>query len=342
MYAIVAVAAYLTYLVLQPFLAPLTWAVVFAILFHRMQAALSKRTGPNRAAVVTTLVAAVTLIAPAAMLVSAVARELPQLSAYLQQTSQNAPDQIERLWRVVKPRIPIELPDDPTELLSAGLTRAIGFLAPRAGGALAGFAGVLGDLVTMVFALFFMLRDGDAMSRQLREWLPFSVQENQRLMDGTRDLVIASVGAGLMVAAAQGAIGGVAFWLLGVGAPVFWAVVIAFASLLPVVGSALVWVPAAIWLLLSGEMGRGVMMLVIGVFGISMADNVLRPLLLSGKAQTSTLVIFFGLLGGVAAFGFIGLVVGPVILVTVGSLLKMVRGANLADEFRSDGGAGDG
>jgi predicted PurR-regulated permease PerM len=150
-------------------------------------------------------------------------------------------------------------------------------------------------------------------------------------MDETRDLAVASVGAGLMVAAAQGAVGGVAFWVLGLGAPVFWAVAIAFASLLPVVGSALVWVPATIWLLLSGEVPRGLFMLVVGVFGISMADNVLRPLLLSDKAQASTLVIFFGLLGGVAAFGFVGLIVGPVILVSTGTLLKMFREAEAAN-----------
>jgi predicted PurR-regulated permease PerM len=328
MYAIVLVATYLTFLVLSPFLAPLIWAVIFGILFHGWQAALSRKMRPGPAAVVTTLVAGVMVIAPAVMLISAVAREVPQLTSYLQQTSQNAPGQIEHLWHAVRSRVPVELPDDPAQLLSAGLSRAISFVAPRAGGALAGFTGVLGSLVTMLFALFFMLRDGEAMSLRLREWLPFSAQENQRLMDDTRDLVIASVGAGLIVAAAQGAIGGAAFWFLGLGAPVLWAVVIAFASLIPVVGSALVWVPAALWLLLSADVGRGLIMLFVGVFGISMADNVLRPLLLSGKAQTSTLVIFFGLLGGVAAFGFIGLVVGPVILVTTGSLLKMFRDAD--------------
>jgi predicted PurR-regulated permease PerM len=334
MYAIVLVAAYLTFLVLSPFLAPLIWAVILGILFHGWQGALARRMRPGPAALVTTLVAGVIVIAPAVMLISAAAREMPQLTSYLQESSQKAPEQIEHLWQAVRLRSPMALPEDPAELLSAGLSRVISFVAPRAGGAVAGFTGVLGSLVTMLFALFFMLRDGEAMSRQLREWLPFSAQQNRRLMDDTRDLVIASVGTGLIVAAAQGAIGGIAFWLLGLGAPVLWAVVIAVASLLPVVGSALVWVPAALWLLLSADVGRGLIMLLVGVFGISMVDNVLRPFLLSGKAQTSTLVIFFGLLGGVAAFGFVGLVVGPVILVTTGSLLKMFRDADSVEPPR--------
>jgi predicted PurR-regulated permease PerM len=148
-------------------------------------------------------------------------------------------------------------------------------------------------------------------------------------LDETRDLVIASVGAGLVVAAAQGLIGGVAFWLVGIAAPAFWGVVVAFASLLPVVGAALVWVPAAAGLLLSGEIGRGVVMLLIGAFGISMIDNILRPILLSGRTSMSALTVFFGLIGGAAAFGFIGLVIGPIILVTTGRLLTNLQRPDL-------------
>ena len=161
--------------------------------------------------------------------------------------------------------------------------------------------------------------------------MPLPEAECDRLIRDTRDLVIASVGAGLLVAAIQGLIGGVAFWLLGIGAPAFWGLMTAFCSLVPVVGAALVWVPAALWLLLSGHIGAGVVMALVGVLGISMVDNILRPLLLSGNTSVSGLVIFFGLLGGIAAFGFIGLIIGPVVLVTTGSLLKMFARPDLAD-----------
>jgi predicted PurR-regulated permease PerM len=331
-YALVLLAGYLSYLILGPFLAALAWAAMFAILFHGMQVALSKRLGPNRAALVTTLLAGILVVAPAVMLVSALAHEAPQVSGYLQDAARSAPRQIERVWGAVRARSPVALPEDPTQLLTEGARRALSFLAPHAGAVLADFFATLGGLVAMLFALFFFLRDGDTLSRRLRELLPFDERESDRLMGDTRDLVVASVGAGLLVAAAQGTIGGIAFWLLGMGAPVFWGVVMAFCSLLPVVGVTVVWVPAALWLLLSGEIGRGVILLLIGVFGISMADNVLRPLLLSGRTSVSGLVIFFGLLGGAAAFGFIGLVIGPIILVTTSSLLKMLRRPDLVDE----------
>jgi predicted PurR-regulated permease PerM len=142
-------------------------------------------------------------------------------------------------------------------------------------------------------------------------------------MTDTRDLIIASVGVGLLVAMVQGAIGGLAFWLLGIDAPVIWGVVMALCSLIPIVGAALVWVPAALWLLLSNDVARGVILVIVGVFGISMADNILRPMLLAGRTSASGLVVFLGILGGAAAFGFIGLVLGPIILVTAGSLLRV-------------------
>jgi predicted PurR-regulated permease PerM len=333
-YALVLLAGYLTYLILGPFLVALVWAVMFAILFDRIQLAFSTRIGRNRAALVTTVLAGILIVAPAVLLVSSLAREAPQIMDYLQQTSQAAPRQISRIWEAARARSPVALPEDPTQLLTEGARRVLAFLAPQAGAVVVDSFATLGSLVAMLFALFFFLRDGGTMSRQLRELLPLPEKECDRLMRDTRDLVIASIGAGLLVAAAQGTIGGLAFWLLGMGAPVFWGVMIAFCSLLPVVGAALVWVPAGVGLLLSGEIWRGVMMLLVGVLGISMADNILRPMLLSGRTSVSGLVIFFGLLGGAAAFGFIGLVVGPIVLVTTGSLLKMLSRPDLVDEPR--------
>jgi len=112
--------------------------------------------------------------------------------------------------------------------------------------------------------------------------------------------------------------------LLGFSAPVFWGVITAFASLLPVVGAGLIWGPAALWLLLSGDIVRGVILLLVGVGVVSMIDNVLRPLLLSGRTSMHGLVVFISLIGGIAAFGFIGLVIGPVIMAALTTLLEAV------------------
>jgi predicted PurR-regulated permease PerM len=330
-YMLVLLAVYATYLVLGPFLVPLAWAAVFAILFSPLQTELAPRVGPNRAALLTTLLTAVLIVVPAVMLLSVLAHEAAQLTNYVQNWSMITPDRIERLWTAARSRSPIALPEDPTQLLREGVTRVLTFLAPHAGAVVADVFATVGMLAAMLFAQFFLVRDGDIVGRQLRDLLPLPRKECERLMRDTRDLVVASVGAGVLVAVAQGTLGGLAFWLLGIGAPAFWGVVMGFCSLIPVVGAGLVWVPAAIWLMLSGNVPRGLIMVAVGALGISMADNVLRPLLLSGRTQINGLVIFFGLLGGVAAFGFIGLVLGPIVLVVTGSLLKMFARPDLVE-----------
>ena len=216
--------------------------------------------GPNRAALATTLLTAFLIVGPVAMLVAALAREAPTVTSYVQQTTRAAP-RIDDGWTAIKARSPVALPANPTELLAEGARRTMSFLAPQAGAIITDAFATLGSLLAMLFALFFMLRDGGSMTAQLRDLLPLQERDSDQLLSETRDLVIASVGAGLAVAAAQGTVGGVAFWLLGLGAPVFWGVVLAFCSLIPVVGAALVWAPAGLWLLLSGETGRGIGML---------------------------------------------------------------------------------
>jgi hypothetical protein len=113
----------------------------------------------------------------------------------------------------------------------------------------------------------------------------------------------------------QGAIGGLAFAMLGLGAPIFWGVIMAFFSLLPL-GAWIVWFPASIWLLLTDQMARGIALMVIGAGGISLIDNFLRPWLLAGRTEMNGLLVFISLLGGISAFGLVGLVLGPVIMAT--------------------------
>ena len=334
LYVIAVVGVYLTYLVLRPFLVALTWAVMFAVLFHGMQAVLVRRMTPGRAAGLTTAVVGIAIVLPVVVLVATVAREAPQITDRVKETSQTAPGQIQLVWDKVRAKSPVAIPEDPAEIIAKGQQRAMTFLTSRATGLVTDSLATLGNLGVMLFALFFFLRDGDKLGKQLRDRLPLSEPDSERLLTQTRDLVTASFGAGAVVAAAQGTIGGLAFWLAGIHTPVFWGIVMAFASILPVAGASLIWLPAGIWLLLSGAIGRGVFLLLIGVFGISMADNVLRPMLLTGKTSLSGFVIFFGLLGGAAAFGLIGLVIGPIILVITAQLLDFLRRPTIPNETK--------
>lgn len=323
-YAVVLLAGYLAFKVISPFLTSLGWAAVFALLLQPVHGRLARRLKPGLASLVTTLLAAFMIVGPAVLLLSILVREAAAVSGYIQRSGVIAetPARVAEYWTMLRARVPLSLPEDPSVLLTDLAQRLGGFIAGQAGATLQNVASLVFSLVVMLFALFFFLRDGARIAESIRNLLPFGPDRRDRVIAQTRDLVIASVGAGLSIAVTQGFIGGVTFASLGFGAPFLWGVTMTFCSLLPVVGATIVWLPAAIWLLLSGDVTRGVILLAIGAGVIGMVDNFLRPLLLSGRTAASGLVVFLGLLGGVVAFGFIGLVLGPIVLVVAMTLLE--------------------
>ena len=200
--------------------------------------------------------------------------------------------------------------------MKQGAAWIAGLVAGRAGVLVRNIVLIFVDLVVMLFAVFFFFRDGHSIMAGVRRVLPFEPEQCERMIVEARDLIHASVTAGLIVAVVQGALGGITFALLGFSAPVFWGVIMAFFALLPIAGPWIVWVPAALWLLSTGSVGRGVILIAIGAGVVGLVDNVLRPLLLSGRSQLNGLLVFISLLGGIGAFGFLGLVLGPVIMAT--------------------------
>ncbi len=159
------------------------------------------------------------------------------------------------------------------------------------------------ELFVMLFALFFFLRDGDAILARFRLFLPFEESMRDRMLSEARELIFASVTTSLVIAAVQGVICGGAFAIVGLGSPVFWGVLMAFLSLLPVVGAWPVWIPAVIWLFSTGHAGRALLLVVIcGGLGGTI-DNILRPVLLGGRSSLNGLLVFIGVLGGIAVFG---------------------------------------
>jgi predicted PurR-regulated permease PerM len=321
-YGIVLLVGYLAYRVVQPFLASLTWAAIFAMTMNPLQRRFTRQMGRGRAAAATTTVTALLIVLPIIMLGSMLTAEVPRVVDFVQTLpEQTTPERVSAVWDAIRERVPFDLPADPTALVQQGAQNVLGWLAPRLGGLAANVFATLGSLFVMLFALFFLLRDGDRIGQLVRRLLPFPADERERLMNETRDLVIAGVGAALTVAFVQGVIGAIAFWALGVQVPAIWGAAMGVCSLIPVVGTALIWVPATIWWLLSGDIVRGVIMIAIGTGVIGLVDNVLRPIILSGRTSANGLIVFIGLLGGVSAFGFVGLVLGPIVLVMAGSLI---------------------
>lgn len=321
-YAAVILVAYLAMVVVWPFLAPLAWAAILAMTLRPVYLKLCIHLSNSNAALAATTLAGLLIIAPAVFLGSVVIQEIPVALDYLKQLSTTTPEQITRVWDLIRARVPVALPADPMSFITDGLQKGAGVLVPQAGSLLADLLGMIGSLLVMLFTLYFLLRDGRSYAEVIRRLLPFNDQESERLIVETRDLVVASVGAGLIVAAVQGLIGGLAFWLVSIPAPAVWGVVLGICSLLPVVGATIVWVPVALWLFLSGQTTTAIILTAICSVVLGSVDNVLRPILLSGRTSASGLVVFIGLLGGASAFGFVGLVLGPIVLVTAGTLIE--------------------
>ena len=177
------------------------------------------------------------------------------------------------------------------------------------------------NIVIALFATFFVLRDSAAIMTVVRRILPMPPALRETMIARVRDLVSVGVSASVVVAATQGALGGAAFWLLDLPSPAFWAVVMGLLCLLPF-GAWLVWLPAAAALAFDGHTGRAIALAAIGLGVVSGVDNVLRPALVSGRTHMHGLVILVGLLGGAAAWGALGLVIGPVVVAAALALLN--------------------
>lgn len=165
----------------------------------------------------------------------------------------------------------------------------------------------------MLYVLFFLFRDGVGIARSIRASLPLSDNYSGRLLAKFATVVRATVKGNFIIAAIQGAIGGVTFWLLGIEGALLWGVLMAFLSLLPAVGAALVWAPAAAWLLLGGEVFSGLVLIVVGVGVIGLVDNLLRPPLVGKDTRLPDYVVLVSTVGGLSVFGLNGFVIGPLI-----------------------------
>lgn len=168
-------------------------------------------------------------------------------------------------------------------------------------------------LFVMLYLLFFLLRDGQSLATRVKHAFPLSSKYKQRLFNNFTTVIRATVKGNVLVAVAQGALGGLIFWFLGVEGPLLWAVVMAFLSLLPAVGAAIVWAPVAIYFLVTGAIWQGVVLIAFGVIVIGLVDNVLRPVLVGKDTKMPDYLVLLSTIGGMALFGLNGFVIGPVV-----------------------------
>ncbi len=184
----------------------------------------------------------------------------------------------------------------------------------------------------MLYILFFLLRDGDRIVMRIKQAAPLNSDHKRVLFNNLTTAIRATVKGNIIVAAVQGALGGLAFWFLGVQGALLWAVLMAFLSLLPAVGAALVWVPVAVYFLLTGAIWQGVALIAFGVVVIGLVDNILRPMLVGKDTKMPDFVVLVSTVGGMALLGLNGFVIGPVVAALFISLWDMFSAGNQKQE----------
>jgi predicted PurR-regulated permease PerM len=331
---VAAILGYALVLIFTPFVGPMAWAAFLAFLLYPLNLRLRRRfAGKEAAAGLLTFLAPITILLP----ISAVSIDfVAQISALLQKLQKSATELdiksfsdlqqfpwIARINTWLEAHAGISAEQIQNWLVSG--TRGVLEKAASMGGGF--FLGALDSLfgfAIMLFLLFFFLRDGDVMLARGRELIPLDEARKERLFRQLGGVTRAIVIGTSVTAFMQGVLIGIGFTIASLPSPVVFGVLAALLSMLPVGGAAFVWGPAVLWLFFDGRWGFAIFMLAWGIL-LGALDNVLRPVLISGRAKISALAVFIGVLGGIPAFGAIGIIAGPVVLSLVLALIEFAE-----------------
>ena len=307
---------------LLPFFDVLFWSVVIAVLFAPVTIRLRDGCGmsPNLASLLTVLFCLVIIILPLSWLLYSCVSEGVALYDRIAAGSTSLVEAVDRLRE--------HFPEAQNWLASYGYTpeqikAALSKTALSVGSLLAkntvaiggGAAHLVTNLALVLYISFFLVRDGGRIRAMMIRALPFGDHREERLFRKFAGVMRATVKGSLLVAMAQGALGGLIFWILDIRAAVFWGVVMTVLSLIPVVGSALIWLPTALYLAATGQYWQGALLMAYGACVIGLADNILRPLLVGRDTKLPDFLVLLSTLGGFIMFGMDGFVSGPMLAV---------------------------
>lgn len=320
--AVILIVTVLFGLVVSSFFGAILWALVLAILFapinRRLLRAMPGRS--NSAALLTLLLIILIVILPAVFLGSALIQELLTVYGKIQAGQIDIAALFDRATGA--------LPGWALEWLRklgwgdfAAVRRSLSNTLTGSFGALAGQALQIGQralqlilmLGVMTYLAFFLIRDGESLGKRVIDAIPLDHGRRSAIVRNFTVVIRATIKGSLVVAIVQGLIGGIAFWALGIQGALLWGTLMGVFSLIPAIGTGIIWLPVALYLLATGAVAKGLILTAIGVLIISMVDNVLRPLLVGRDTRMPDYVVLISTLGGLEAFGFHGFIIGPVV-----------------------------
>jgi predicted PurR-regulated permease PerM len=310
----------LTYKVTEPFIPALSWGVALAIVGYPIHAWISRRLRkPNWAAGASVAVIMLVLVLPVVFVTQQTVREAQQLIE--QARSAETRERWERFKREY-PRAG-RAAEWVRQQAAGKQIVAAGQRGDQLMGALSGTVVAIVQLLVALFALFFFFRDRAPVLKFLRSMMPLTKEETDRLFKTAYDTVYATVFGHVGVALIQGALGGLMFWFLGLPAPLLWGVVMGLLAIIPVLGAFVIWVPAAVYLALSGELWKAGALVAWGTIVVGTIDNVLYPIFVGKRLRLHTLPVFIAIVGGLSVFGTAGVVLGPLVLALLMAIIEV-------------------
>jgi predicted PurR-regulated permease PerM len=333
--ALIAITIFLFYAIFRPFLASIIWGAVLAGVFYPLNAVFKRRRLRDnlRAAIMCIIVVAV-IVVPAVFLtiglIGEATNSLPRLRQAIDQGQLNFLLQPEAYgWNE---KIKEFLGDhvdtanlDIESIIVNNVQRLSTYLLQQFSNLIGNFSLAIVSFAFAVLSMFFFFRDGDRLVIRLKDLLPMSEDLKTNLTQRLKEVIEASINGQVLVAAIQGVLGGLIFWVTGLPSPIFWGTVMAVLSLIPIVGPYLVYLPAGVILIVSGSWIRGVIVMILGIVVVSQSDNILRPMIISSRTKIPTLALFFSILGGIKLFGLLGIILGPVVVSIIFALIEVYR-----------------
>jgi predicted PurR-regulated permease PerM len=338
---VLVIVLYYVFRILEPFLPALAWAGILATIFHPLFSAVSRRLRhPRLASALSCLLLTVVIVLPAMCLLFMLAEQ--SVGAYRMLEARVAPggpgyfEAVRKAssyqWFLVKTKA-LGLPEPDLGALAAKAIHIVSeFLVSRSTSIFSGITHFVVNFFVMLFALYYLLLKGPNILHELRQLSPLRPEYQEKIIEKFHAIALATFGGSLATALIHGTAGGLVFLFFGLPSPLLWGAVMAFLSLVPVVGTALVWAPLVVYYVLTGAVWRGIILLVVFVVVVGTVDNVVKPIFIRRGAEIDTLWVFLSVLGGIGVFGFLGLFLGP-FLVTILFVLVEIYKVEFRDEL---------
>ncbi len=327
-----ALTAYLLYLVFKPFLVGIAWGTFLATAFYPLHTRIAKRfpRRPWLTSALSALVVAALITGPfiylIGSLIGGIAAVVPAIESYVTEIQAGGRPEVPfltELEQIMSRFVDPSHVDLQTSVLDAA--KSIGeWLLNNLKPLAQNIVGTIAQFLVALAVTGYLFLNGPRYMILARDLLPLPEKDREDVIRGLHDVAQAVFYGVMLTAAIQGVLGGLGWWIVGLPSPVVFGVAMFFFALLPA-GTVVIWGPGAIWLFMQGSPGKALLLAVWGALVVSGIDNIIKPIFIGGRTRLNTLMVFFGIVGGMVAFGFTGLFLGPMVITLFLSLVDVIR-----------------